>query len=225
MLPLQVASCLSPHQLEFGKPAKFEMTKRSKLLQGLSICLLLTAALAPSVAKPDDSPWTTRPVRIDRSKQDYERLPPAAAATQKREEEERRFVMRLPQQITMQDSATFRAGGKTFILAGIDPVPGDKICTSETGSRWPCGRRAAVFSGKLLSRQLLRCALAVRTPDDIRLTDCSVGQKNVQAEILANGQAFASSESAELADVMEKARQARKGVWRDKACFKQDGNC
>lgn len=172
-----------------------------------------------------DSPWTTKPVRIDRSKQDYERLPPPESLTEKREAEERLFVKRLPQQITMENSATFRAGGKTYILAGIRPVPGDRICTSDTGSHWPCGRSAAVFSGRLLSHQLLRCALAVQDGKEVRLTDCEIGKKNVQGEIVANGHAFLASENSSLGPVMEKARQTRKGVWRDKACFKQGGNC
>ncbi|MCO6187239.1 thermonuclease family protein [Rhizobium sp. L1K21] len=181
--------------------------------------------VSPAFVGAQESPWTTKPVRIDRSKQNYERLPPPDSTAEKREAEERLFVKRLPQQITMEDSATFRAGGKSYILAGIKPVPADRICASDTGSRWPCGRAATLFAGRLLSRQLLRCALAVQEGEGIRLSDCEIGQKNVQAEIVANGHAFASPASKDLNAAMEKARQTRKGVWRDKACFKQGGNC
>ncbi len=201
------------------------LTACAKACRHFSWLLVPAALLFALPGQTEDSPWTTKPVRVDRSNQNYERLPPPEHQKKKRETEQKRFVLRLPAQITMRNSTMFSALGKDYALDGVEPIPAEKICTSATGSHWPCGRRGAMFSGKLLRRQLLRCTSAIYTDTETRLSDCRVGNKNVQAEIVLAGQAFAVSKAPELDTLMQKAREARKGVWRDEACFENDEGC
>ncbi len=186
---------------------------------------VVAALFAASTCNADDSPWTTKPVRVERGVQSFERLPPAKRIEEMREGEEKRFILRMPAQIAMHNSTRFSARGRTYVLGGVMPVPAKKVCTSDAGTHWPCGRAGSIFSGKLLRRQLLQCATATRNEGETRLSNCSIGNKNVQAEIVTAGQGFAAPENAKLVDLMKKARQARAGVWRDSVCFKAGEGC
>lgn len=196
---------------------------RSKLFDGLVLPVFMAAVLGMSAQATDEPIWTTKPVRIDRSKQDYERLPSRNQEQLKVEQE--RFLLRLPQQISMKDSGTFLARGKKYVLTGIVPIPLEKVCASQVGSHWRCGRSAAMFSGKLLRGQLLQCAKATREGDVTSLTGCKIGGRGVEVEIVANGQGFAIKADLLLQQTMGAARANRTGVWRDKACFDANGDC
>ena len=193
-----------------------------RLLDCLMVSGFVTALGMPAQAT-DEPIWTTKPVRIDRSKQDYERIP--SRNPEKLKAEQERFLLRLPQQISMKDSGTFLARGKKYVLADIRPLSLDKVCTSEIGSHWRCGRSAATFSGKLLRGQLLQCAKASREGNMTHLTECKAGSRNIEEEIIRNGQGFAVEPDSPLQQSMTEAREARTGVWRDQTCFETKGDC
>lgn len=181
----------------------------------LSILLLFPL----SAAYGEDAPlWTDEPIRIDPSKQHYERLP-----ARKVERDSRRWVA-VPFRITVLDSTSFAAGGKTYQIAGIRPVGRKRLCDAVEGGRWACGRMAAIFLGNLVRGKRLLCDVAP-AGKKIMLSHCTVGTRDIATAIVTNGYGLAERDAALLAAQAEAQKASAKGLWRNPLCVTDFDRC
>lgn len=94
--------------------------------------------------------WTSIPVRVDRSKQNYERIAsrdPVDAYPLK---------FRAGTKFIVIDGATFEANGTRIVLAGVKPLARQEVCQS-AGKRTACGTRAFVIMTKALRGKFVDC--------------------------------------------------------------------
>ena len=175
---------------------------------------LITAG--PAIAD-DDNLWPQHPVRIDRSKQHYERLPPLQQAI-----DTRVWVM-VPDRVKVLDSARFSIEGKPYRIAGVHAVELKRVCRDKEAGRWPCGRIAAIFLGNLVRGKRLLCDVATGEKETV-LGRCQSGTRNVASEIVANGFGRADSDGP-LATLEELARTNRSGLWRNPDCVADFDHC
>ncbi|MDR7145291.1 hypothetical protein [Rhizobium sp. BE258] len=94
--------------------------------------------------------WTSIPVRVDRSKQTYERIAGREAV------DAYPIKFRAGTMFTIIDGATFEANGVRIVLAGAKPLERRKIC-EDAGKRTACGTRAFVIMTKALRGKFVDC--------------------------------------------------------------------
>lgn len=175
------------------------------------LAAILHLTLAGS-AFADDAPiWTDRPVRIDRSKQDYERLPTLTLGL------EGGTNVSFPVRLDMHDSGSFSANGVEYVLRDIKPIADDRICKTQAGARWPCGRQASVFVSNLFRARTVICKVE-QLSDKVALSGCRTTRKRIPYEIISRGMAFPATDNSELAAALLQAKAQRAGIWRDAAC-------
>jgi hypothetical protein len=172
------------------------------LRQFLLTCVLFVSGLPAAYGQDaDDQIWTTKPTRIDRARQHFERLPAVVTA-----HDARRWLV-VPERIKVLDSATFSFGDGVYAIANIRPVRPKRLCQSVEGGRWACGRMASIFLGNLVRGKRLLCDLA-QTGDRVALSHCVIGSRDVAAAIEADAQ-----------------KAAAKGLWRNPKCVADFDNC
>ena len=176
------------------------------------VLLLLAAApaaaaeLSPAAAS-DDPLWTDKPVRIDRRKQNYERLAVEHVPIPLR--------IRVGSRITVFDSASFRAGDRLYVLTdavGVDPK---RFCRGEGGAIAVCGQKARLALRRLVANRTLSCEEDFRVGPASFLT-CTAEGKDV-AEALITGGA-ASAATAKRAAAQKEAMRRKAGIWIDAEC-------
>lgn len=118
---------------------------------------------------------------------------------------------------------TLRVGGTTIRLDGIDaPVPGQR-CLRGRSRRWNCGASATAALARLVRRAKVSCELT-GSDDNVReLGDCSVGDKDIAAELVRGGHVFATAGFfAPYTSLEDQARQEKLGIWRGHAVRPSD---
>lgn len=193
------------------------MGRLNRVLVSSLVCLqALVSGAGPSCAD-DDNLWPRHPIRIDRSKQHYERLPALQPAI------DTRVWIKVPDRIKVIDSVRFSFEGKLYRIANVHPVEMKRICRDSDAGRWPCGRMAAIFLGNLVRGKRLLCDVAAGEKETV-LGRCQSGMRNLASEIVASGFGRADGDGA-LATIEELARTNRSGLWRNPACVTDFDHC
>jgi endonuclease YncB( thermonuclease family) len=110
-----------------------------------------------------------------------------------------------------------RVGGVTVRLTGIEAPESEQRCGGGA-NRWRCGAVAATVLSRLVNGRRASCSLAGSDEAGRTLGQCSVGQKDVGAELVRQGYVFADgSFLARYASQEREARTAKAGLWNGEA--------
>lgn len=111
------------------------------------------------------------------------------------------------------DGDSLLVGGEQIRLEGIDAPELGQTCGS-AGREWDCGRVAAAALARLAGREPIRCAVLGRDRYDRMLATCSARGRELNAEMVRLGLAWAFVRYSR-AYVREEAeaRAARSGIW------------
>lgn len=196
---------------------KTTKTYVSGLTRGLLCGLALM--LAATAVRGEEAPlWTQTPVRIDRAKQSYERLPAVKVAR-----DDRVWIF-VSERIRMIDSGAFEFGGRQYRLTQIHPIQAKRLCKAVDGGRWPCGRLSVVFLGNLVRGKRLLCEVDA-TDKVVKLSNCAVGKRDIATEIVTQGFGKAIGPQTLLTTEMDAQSRAVKGMWRNSACIADFDHC
>lgn len=187
------------------------------MIRAVSLSVLLQVVAATAVFA-GDSIWTSKPVRVDPSKQNFERMPDRVMGVEGGE------TVSFPVKIDMHDSASFSANGGEFVLKDLKGIAANRVCTSETGARWSRGAEARLFVGNLFRGRTMICKVE-RQPGKILLSQCRNTHMNIPFEIVSRGFAFANADNGELEPALMKAKARAQGIWRDVACIAAHWSC
>lgn len=174
--------------------------------------LPLHPALAQSTGKSDETLWPDAPKRVDRQKQEFERLPGTNA--QKTESKAERYPLHLKRALpyTVIDSVSFMQEGKKYRLADLDPVPAAKTCKNGDGLRWACGLKSRVALSRLLRAKPIRCA-PLGEKDGFVLVECVRNEKDLGGTMAAAGYAMMPAGKDRYRAEEDEARKEKAGVW------------
>lgn len=189
------------------------------IIRGLASLLIGSCCVLPeaSLAQSDDVPWTQEPVRIDRSKQHYERLPAVS------HDIDTRLWIVVPDRINVLDSARFSFGDHIYRIGGVHAVSMKRFCRDKEAGRWSCGRMAAIFLGNLVRGKRLLCSATPGKAETI-LNDCRIGARDPAVEIVSAG--FGRADNAGKLQVAEEAARAKQaGLWRNPDCTTDFDGC
>jgi endonuclease YncB( thermonuclease family) len=116
--------------------------------------------------------------------------------------------------VRVGDGDTFRMGGRTIRLAGIDAPELAQTCTN-AAAEWPCGREAKEALTRLLATNGLQCEQ--RAADRYRraLSVCRTDAGDVGEAMVRAGLALGARDPRfdEYPAAMAEARGARRGLW------------
>jgi hypothetical protein len=176
------------------------------------LCAVLLTMLLPisSGHAEENILWPQTPIRIDKSKQHYQRLPAVQVAI------DRRTWLVVPPRIMVLDSARFSADGKVYHIADIQPIQPKRLCASADGGRWGCGRIGAILLGNLVRDKKLLCDI-VPGDKEIVLNRCASANKDVAQEILTHGFGRVSDDSPLVAFQLD-GQKIGAGLWRNPDC-------
>jgi endonuclease YncB( thermonuclease family) len=192
------------------------MAGRSPLFSIAAAGFFILSGGAPGAAE-ENNLWPQTPVRIDRSKQHYERLPAVQVAI------DRRTWFIVPPRIMVLDSARFSADGKIYHISDIRPVQPKRLCDSIGGGKWGCGRLAAILLGNLVRGRKLLCTVVPGEKETV-LERCGSGNKDVAAEILTKGFGHVG-EGSPLAAFQAEGQKTGAGLWRNPDCKLDFDHC
>ena len=117
--------------------------------------------------------------------------------------------------VRVGDGDTFRMGGRTIRLAGIDAPELAQTCTNVQGGEYPCGREAKEALTRLLAANGLTCE--ERAADRYRraLSVCRTEAGDVGEAMVRAGLALGARDPRfdEYPAAMAEARNARRGLW------------
>jgi endonuclease YncB( thermonuclease family) len=105
--------------------------------------------------------------------------------------------------------------GTTVKLYGVVFPESKKICSTVSGERWPCGRRAFIGLHNKVIGQAVSCA--PRGGDDPPAGDCFLGEVNLAAWLLSQGltRLAPDIQDKDLLAAEAAARKAKLGLWAD----------
>lgn len=185
--------------------------------QACLLAALLALAQTQTLAEDQGVLWPQHPVRIDRSRQTYERLPALQA------QEDKRIWISVPQRLTILDGARFSFDGKTYRIAKVHPISAKRICHDADGTRWGCGRTAVVLLNNLVRGKRLLCDIR-QGEKEILLDRCESGTREIAAEIIGHGLGRAQGDGP-LMTVEQLARKKHAGLWRNPDCALDFDHC
>jgi endonuclease YncB( thermonuclease family) len=108
---------------------------------------------------------------------------------------------------------TLRVGGTSVKLAGIEAPESEQRC-GRGGNKWRCGAVAETVLSRLVNGRTVSCALSGTDAAGRALGQCSVGQKDVGAELVRQGYVFADGTFLGRYTGEEyEARAAKAGLW------------
>jgi endonuclease YncB( thermonuclease family) len=112
-------------------------------------------------------------------------------------------------------SGEIRGEGGTVRLYGVAFPEGKKICTTSTGERWACGRRAFIALHNRMLGEEVSCE--PKTAAAPPIAECYVGDVNLAAWLLAEGLAYLAPDitGKELVTAEASAKSAKRGLWSD----------
>jgi endonuclease YncB( thermonuclease family) len=110
-------------------------------------------------------------------------------------------------------SDSVRIGGTTVRLSGIDVPESEQRC-GKAGRSWRCSAAAEAALARMVGTRKVSCTLAGSDEGGRPLGSCSVGQKDLAAELVREGHVFADgSVLARYAGAEREARTAKAGMW------------
>jgi endonuclease YncB( thermonuclease family) len=110
-------------------------------------------------------------------------------------------------------SDSVRIGSTTVRLAGIDAPESEQRC-GKAGRSWRCGAATEAALARLVGSRRVSCTLAGSDESGRALGRCSVGKKDVAAELVREGHVFADGTVlARYASAEREARAAKAGMW------------
>ncbi len=114
---------------------------------------------------------------------------------------------------------TIQLRGRSIRLSGIDAPELDQECGGEgRGRTWRCGAAAQVALQALVRGQTVRCTTGGSDASGYPVATCHVGEKDVAAELVRLGHAFAETGAfSTYARLESTARSAKLGLWRSAA--------
>lgn len=168
---------------------------------------VLAAELRPGSAS-EEAIWTDHPVRIDRSKQTYERIAVAPIP----------ILLRIPvsSRAVVLDGASFEDRGRIYVLTDIVPVDSKRLCRNVDGAIVVCGRRSKMLLYGLVVGRTLFCNEDFRG-GRVSFVTCRSRGKDVAETLVAAG--FGWAATPRLQGTQDKAMQKFSGIWRDAVCL------
>jgi len=186
----------------------------------VSAALLSGAAHAGDPVPADKKPeqpallWTREPVRVKPADMALPRL------SGKEHIVDFPAQLAVPKTVRVKNSISFTIDGVQYQVAGLEPVPPDMICKSESGVRTACGLRARMQLRNLISGRLLRCRDHEAPAGTAVLVDCVLGAERLADRLVAAGAAFAGDPALpDLARKQTAALRHRKGIWSDHGVY------
>jgi endonuclease YncB( thermonuclease family) len=111
---------------------------------------------------------------------------------------------------------TIQLRGRTIRLSGIDAPELDQQCGGQGRGRvWRCGEAAQSTLQALLRGQAVKCTTGGSDESGYPVATCHIGEKDVAAEVVRLGHAFAETGAfSTYARLESTARSAKLGLWR-----------
>lgn len=111
---------------------------------------------------------------------------------------------------------TLRVRGRTVRLSGIDALEFGQQCGGQRrGRSWRCGAAARTSLQALVRGQTVRCVAGGSDASGVSLASCFLGDKDLAAELVRRGHAFAETGPfSTYARLESTARSAKLGLWR-----------
>ena len=116
--------------------------------------------------------WTTSPVRVDPSRQNYERIPTPPDLYP--------LKMHADQRLSVLSSSRFTFKGQEFSLAGVEDVERNRVCADSDGRRYACGLNAFKALENRLRGKYLDCRV-VEEGGVSRSVECRINGQDVRA--------------------------------------------
>lgn len=118
-------------------------------------------------------------------------------------------------EVRVGDGDTFRMGGRTIRLAGIDAPELRQTCTDAQGGEWPCGREAKDALARLVAANGLQCEELATDRYRRVLAVCRTEAGDVGEAMVRAGLALGARDPRfdEYPAAMAEARNARRGLW------------
>lgn len=136
--------------------------------------------------------------------------PPAPAAPVDAGEQ-----MQLLQRPVAVAAGRLESQGRTIELQGIEIVPVEQTCQTSSGESWPCGMQARTAFRQWLRSRAVMCRLPENDSGAAVATECTLGNEDAAAWLVANGWAKAVPGGA-YDEAGRKAVEARLGIFGDK---------
>ena len=116
------------------------------------------------------------------------------------------------------DGDTLVIKGQVVRLYGIDAPEPTQTCRTAHGSRWRCGQRAIRQLRRLTRRRKIECLIKVKDDQGRPSAVCLAGKRDINRAMVRQGLAWAfRDQSSAYSAVEERAKKARRGLWRGKA--------
>jgi len=113
---------------------------------------------------------------------------------------------------------TLHVAGATVRLTGIEAPESGQRCGKAGNRSWRCGAAAEAALARLVNGRTVSCSLSGSDDMGRPLGQCSIGQKDVGAELVRQGHVFADgSVIARYASQEREARAAKVGLWSGEA--------
>lgn len=108
-----------------------------------------------------------------------------------------------------------RIGTTTVRLSGVELPEPTQLCGKPGGRQFRCGGLGAAALGRLIGASPVRCTLDGTDSAGVALARCMRGDKEINAELVRQGQAFAESGLVltRYASEEKEARTAKAGIW------------
>lgn len=183
---------------------------RFRILGLLSIASILCHGTAAATSDVDAPLWPQEIRRVAPGEQPYERVPAMPSG----DTAESDYTLRLEPDATVRvsDSTGFVHEGVRYRLAATEPLPGNRICVSDNGTRWACGLRGRSLLRLLIVGKRLRCRPGEPGDEEVVVT-CLSGSTDIAARIVAQGLALTVEGDATYAEPLAEAMRGRKGLW------------
>lgn len=118
--------------------------------------------------------------------------------------------------VAVVDGGTLRLRETVIRLHGVTGPTRGQSC-SAPGGAYACGVAATEALAALVRGHPVTCRLAGRDAAGFAEGRCDAGGADVNRALVAAGWALARADAADLAPDQQRARQARRGLWRDGA--------
>ena len=123
--------------------------------------------------------------------------------------------MQLLQRPVAVAAGRLESQGRKIELQGIEIVPVEQTCQTASGESWPCGMQARTAFRQWLRSRAIMCRLPENDSGAAVATECTLGNEDAAAWLVANGWAKAVPGSA-YEEAGRKAAEARLGIFGDK---------
>lgn len=147
---------------------------------GLCLCFVLAGMHAASAVMSEppaqrkldmtaQTVWTLTPVRVDPSKQTYERLPTPPDPYP--------VKFRADRSVRVLDNVTFERKGKRYRVSDAPVVARNQVCV-EGGKRYACGLRAFKALDNAIRGKYLECRIGTEI-DAVATAECRVNGRDL----------------------------------------------